>query len=199
MIRVGFKQVEPRELGFHSYYIITVHDSDWKPVHVHVLKRHDEPLVLITQSKDVSISHIAEAHTRRLDYPTKPFLKALELLKKQQELFLEKVAEVYRGDTKTICCSAVSYIADIAGVLKFALRMRGEEVSIPIDCFPLISKDKLVEIEKAIERASEPAPSLGNGTYIDIAEEAYDLLKATLLYLKMLYNKGGILGCACDC
>ena len=186
-IWVGFEKITHNQLGFHEAFSYEI-----QPMWLHVFRRHGETLAFISMHKDVRVSDFMNAVTRYLDYPTLPFIRMLEILENQQEIFMEKIVEAMRE--KRLCCSTINYIADIAGLLRFALMRRGVDVDIKY-CWTNISARKLGEIRRAIERADEPAPFLGNTVYVEIAERAYHLLVAAI-GLIMLLPHGG---CSCTC
>ena len=171
VIRIGFEKYMHDELGFQNGF--SYFDSFLRK-YVHVLVRHGEPLVIISSLSVLPLEDFKIA-IARLDYPTLPFLRMLRILENQQEIFIERILRDRSVNT---------YIRDILGLLHFALHSRGVVVDLDHEDYLDLAKH-LKEIKEAIKKAAEPAPCLGNGLYIDIAERAYQLLKASLGLIMM--------------
>ncbi len=190
-VRVGFEKFEPRDLGFENYYSLRLTESDYKPIFLHYLERHREPLVVLSHNADVYIDDFNHAITRYLDYPTLPFIRILRILESQQERFLEEV-EFAIAKRTFICCSAIAYVHDIAALLKFALSRRDVDINLEFKCeWPVLTKAMVRRIEDALAEAEQPAPSLGNLVYVDIADRAWQLLRGAIGILKLVPVKNG--------
>jgi len=122
-IRVGFNTYTYYQLSFSSYSVLPV-PSSTKDMYIHILSRNNEPLIIVTTNKMISLSQFPGAHLPTLDYPTLPFIKMLRLLELQEDIFLEYVSESYR-ERKSPCCQLLGYVEDIIGLLRFALQRRG--------------------------------------------------------------------------
>ena len=192
-IRVGLEFVDHRELGFDQYSVFEVGPDQY----VHVLVRRNEPMVVLTRSATLGWGDLALAETLWLDYPTKPALKSLKLLKKQWNRFLERVAEAIINPSDDPAndplVAAWNYLVDLLGLMIFSLRRRGAV----IEDSPLVIANELVhgssktrtktlkEINEWLKAAEEPAPSLGNRLYIDIAKEALELALDAARFLRL--------------
>lgn len=186
-IRVGLEEVEPEQLGFQRYEIRTINAGGtvyrtYPAFHEYILYRHDEPLIIMErtwtweENPVIPLADFPDAITHTHDYPTKPFWTALRMLKKQMEEFMGLLAVAPRKGF--IPDGAYAYIGDLVGLLLFSLRRRGIELEPPPCwlCGPRI-KSLWERIEAAIAEAEQPAPSLGNYSYVDIAREAFELLR----------------------
>ncbi len=195
-IRVGFEEYAPEKLGFHYYEKIEV-----PGFRIHYLVRISTPLIIVKPAypgaEKLTVADFARAEVPTMDYPTKPFLAMIRILERQIDMFAEHI----RADGDTICCSALCYVADILGLLEFALNRRGRSIGVDIhyccDAGKYITKNLLSEARREIDEASKPAPGLGNFTYVDIAERAYYLLRIVYT-LSRLYNRS-LHGCRCTC
>jgi hypothetical protein len=196
-IRVGFKTYHHFELGFDEGFVWPTSEHESHQLYVFVLRRYGEPIVATSDREVLFAEKFAHAETPGYDYATLPFRRMIKILEEQQELFMEKVAEAINSEHGEICCSAVNYVKDIIGVLRFSLQRRAVDVTIDTErCWPVITPRKLAEIEEAIEEAKKPAPSLGNWTFIEIAWRAYQLLRGAVNLLHLVPTKGG---CLCSC
>jgi len=182
-IKVGVELINPRELGFDKVENI-IHSNTIPFVQTIILSRHNVPLVVTrfiyplfnlrycdefdyncNGINMITLKEIVEnGKTPDHDYPTKPWIETLRILRQQLERIDLQLHEVERIKE------------DLAAIAKFALERRGEYRSIG-EILELFAFEEWKELKEILEYIEEKEPYRGNRKYIEIAKEAFELLK----------------------